>query len=387
MTTFVDTSVLLSGHEASDQDPVVVVVRSAHGMLREGLGETDSAKFQQKFAHEYTEKNWANIFDLLLSNTNVIFKRLSLEEGNVESVARISKTAEGYFDVVLSILSKLESVEEVVERIEKFIDTIIDSEPKTIVVVQSLKLRLLKTLLSVLSPRVQLRLTVISGLCRFGTENPKFKSSVFSLVQNTAKWIEEFDWEVSNEEKFKIYSSIANVAESTDRIAYLRHQLSVCSPADKTKLSHSVEVESLNHPSFFDFDSLKSSDANIQKCVDIFANGSFKEMKEFVQKTTKIESVDMNQILEKMKVVAVQGMAASAAASHTTVITIPEIARELEVTDPFPYIVRAMQAGLLYGAINEVEGVVEIHAVKPRSSHSASAAVIEKLKKIQHALA
>ena len=380
MTTFVDTSVLFSGTEASDQDPVVVVVRSAHGMLREGLGESESAKFQQEFANQYAEQNWTKIFDLLLGNTHVIFKRLAAEEGNVESVSRISKTAEGYFDVVLSILSKLDSVEAVIERIEIFINSVIDSEPKSVAGVQSLKLRLLKTLLTVLSPRVQLRLTVVSGLCRFGQENPKFKSAVFSLVKDTANWIEDFDWEVSEDEQFQLFGKISSIAESTDKIAYMRKKRACAPSARKSALAHELEVEILNNPTCYDFSEIaKSENQNVQKCVSIFTtSNSFKEMSEFAS-TTKINGVDMSVVLEKMRVVFVQAMATGKRS-----LSIPAIAKDLEITDPFPIIVKAMQAGLVFGAINGVEGVVEIHAVKPRTkSQNEWASVQAKLAKIQ----
>jgi len=382
MTTFVDTSVLLTGHEASDQDPVVVVVRSAHGMLREGLGESESANFQQEFANQYSEKNWPKIFDLLLGNTIVIFKRLAVEDGNVESVARISKTAEGYFDVVLSILSKMESVEEVVERIETFINSVIDSEPKSVASVQSLKLRLLKTLLTVLSPRVQLRVTVVHGLCRFGQENPKFKSAVFALVKDTSKWIDEFEWEVSNEEKFQLYQEIVAIAESSQKIEYMRKQLECAPAANKAALAHAVEIEILNHPGYFDFASLSNSvDPQIQKCVSIYVSGSYKEMASFVasvEGSKNFAGVDLPTVLEKMRIVSIQAMA-----TGKTRLSISAIASELAVDDPLPIIVKAMQAGLVYGAINGVEGVVEIHAVKPRSkSVNEWASVQAKLNKI-----
>lgn len=377
MTTFVDTSVLLSGTEASDQDPVVVVVRSAHGMLREGLGESESGKFQQEFANQYSEKNFSNIFDLLLGNTHVIFKRLAAEEGNVESVARISKTAEGYFDVVLSILSKLESVEEVIERIQLFIKAIVDSEPKSVASVQALKLRLLKTLLTVLSPRVQLRLTVVAGLCRFGQENPKFKSAVFKLVGETAKWIDEFDWEVSDDEKFDLFGQIVSVAESLDRIDYMRKQLTVAPEVKKGPLAHAVEIEALNHPSFFDFESIKNStDANIAKIVEIFLSGDLQDMRNF---TTKIDKIDMTILVDKMRVVSIQAMA-----ENKRQLPIDQISAQIGIADPFSVIVKAMQAGLVKGSINGVDGIVEITAVKPRS-RSTRVATLGKLGKIQQA--
>ena len=86
MTTFVDTSVLLTGQQAEDQDPVVVIVRSAQTMLREGLGESGSEIFEKKFAENYSSKNFSAIFDLLMGNAVVIFKKVAAAE-DVDRVA------------------------------------------------------------------------------------------------------------------------------------------------------------------------------------------------------------------------------------------------------------------------------------------------------------
>jgi len=367
MTTFVDTSVLLSGHDASDQDPVVVVVRSAQQMLREGLGESESGNFEKKFAEKYYSQEWANIFDLMLGNTSVIFKRLAAEEGQVESIGRISKTAEGYFDVVLSLLSKMESVEEVVERIEKFIDTIIITEPRgSSNAVSILKLRLLTTLFNFLSVRVQLRFVVIRGLCRFARENPKIASQVFALVKDTDWWISQYEWEISNEEKFEIFAEIADIASS--KIHYMQQQFAV-KPSEELKTQ--IAVASLKDETVFEFTS--STPGMVGKCITLLNSSTLTmgEFKTFLASADGQSFLKMNQLIdeslcEKARVMIVRNAAANEPTRRVSISKLP-----IDSEDPFGVVVKAIRAGLISGSINEVDGLLEVLAVKPAAGEIA----------------
>lgn len=371
MTTFVDTSVLLSGLQAEDQDPVVVVVRSAQGMLREGLGETESVNFERKFSAEYSSKNWASVFDLLLSNAETVFKKLV---GDSSVADRISKTAEGYFEVALSILSKLESVDEVVSRINSFISTMSAEtrEDTAGLAVKSLKFKLLTTLFNTLSPKAQLRLTVAKGLCQFAKNNgEKFNPQVFALVKNCDLWISEneAEWDVSVDEKKEMFSLVQRIAsQDEDRVKYMKLQAELATEPQRQKLIEETIIESIGAENIFRFSDLLplakelSSGTKVAEFFSKFVSGKnlcgdiplFEEFK-----------LDKERVFNKMRVLALVSYLIDTTKSSDEV-SLADIGDALKTSDPFSVIVEAFRAGLVRGSIDQVRGVLNVKAVATR---------------------
>ena len=372
MTTFVDTSVLLSGLQAEDQDPVVVVVRSAQGMLREGLGETESVIFERNFSAEYSSKNWASVFDLLLSNAETVFKKLV---GDSSVADRISKTAEGYFEVALSILSKLESVDEVVSRINSFISTMSAEtrEDTAGLAVKSLKFKLLTTLLNTLSPKAQLRLTVAKGLCQFAKNNgEKFNPQVFALVKNCDLWISEneAEWDVSVDAKKEMFSLVQTIAsQDEDRVKYMKLQAELATEPQRQKLIEETIIESIGAEHIFRFSDLlplaKELSSGSNKVAEFFSKfvsgknicGDIPSFEEF--------KLDKERVLNKMRVLALVSHLIDTTKSSDEV-SLADIGDALKTSDPFSVIVEAFRAGLVRGSIDQVRGVLNVKAVATR---------------------
>lgn len=372
MTTFVDTSVLLAGTpQARDQDPVIVVVRSAQGMLREGLGESASGLFEKNFNEAYDKEEWESVIDLLLGNAGVVFKKVS----SADDMEKVSKTAEGYFEVTLSLLSKLDSVEAVVSKMDAFIATVL-SAPSS---VSLLKLKLLTTLFASLNPKAQLRLRVIQGLCRLAASDASHKLSplVFALVKPTAEWIEANEWDLTDFEKFDIFGLLASVASSSEKLRYLTLQASVASGGDKkVALMESIAIESIRDSLIFSFPQPESLSVATSKCIAILSSGSFADMERFVSEHASFlasYNIDKLSLIEKMRVLAL-------ARQGTSTLTLAHVADSLKTTDPVTVVVRAIAAGLIVGSIDEVAGKVHIVATKQYAS------VETDLKKILTAL-
>jgi hypothetical protein len=380
MTTFVDTSVLLSGQQAEDQDPVVVVVRSAQGMLREGLGETASADFERNFAAQYSCKNWGSIFDLLLSNAEIVFKKLA--SADEPSADRVSKTAEGYFEVALSVLSKLETVEDVVSRIEAFLSTMsaASSEPA----VQNLKLKLLTTLFNTLSPKAQLRLTVIKGLCKFaGNQHGRFNPQVFSLVRNCDKWIEDNEeWELTDDEKKQIFALIQTVADDEDKVKLLKLQAGLAKDkAERQTLIEQAIVASLKCASILRFTDLSASakeledSSKIKQILSVLISGEFEKMEKLLE-TAQNLNLEKDTVLSKMRVLALVNLLES-----KSEMTLSHIGENLKTSDPLTVIITAFRAGLVKGSIDEVRGVLNVKAVAVTGqSWNEVSAVLNRIK-------
>lgn len=366
MTTFVDTSLLLTGQQAEDQDPVIVVVRSAQGMLREGLGEADSGEFERKFSHEYSCKNWKSIFDLLLGNAPVVFKKLSTTEDS-QTAERICKTAEGYFEVALSVLSKLETVEDVVDRINSFV-AIMSSASSGNLSVQALKLKLLTTLFNTLSPKAELRLTVVKGLCKFSQSN-NHQSQVFALVKNCDLWMQENDWELTDAQKSEIYALIREVASPEDRVKFLKLQIAVSTEKSDDDLIQQAILESIKAESVLRFDDLVSlaeeqqlEEGAVKKLLEIFVAGNdkFDEMERFLScGPGKNLGLEKDKVIAKMRVIALISLASESQGE----ITLSQIGQKLKTDDPISVIVRALRAGLIKGSIDEVRGIFSVRAV------------------------
>jgi hypothetical protein len=371
MTTFVDTSVLLAGTpQARDQDPVIVVVRSAQGMLREGLGESASGLFEKNFNEAYDKEEWETVIDLLLGNADVVFKKVS----SADDIEKVSKTAEGYFEVTLSLLSKLDSVEAVVSKMDAFVATVL-SAPSS---VSLLKLKLLTTLFASLNPKAQLRLRVIQGLCRLAASDASHKLSplVFSLVKPTAEWIESNEWDLTDGEKFDIFGLVASVASSSEKLRYLTLQASVASGDKKVGLMEKIAIESIRDSLIFSFPRPDSLSVATSKCIAILSSGSFADMERFVAEQSSFlasHNIDQSSLIEKMRVVAL-------ARQGTSTLTLAHVADSLKTTDPVTVVVRAIAAGLVVGSIDEVAGKVHIVATKQYAS------VETDLKKILTAL-
>lgn len=357
MTTFVDTSVLLSGTEADDQDPVVVVVRSAQPMLREAMGEEAGSAFESAFTEKYLQKNYCGVFDLLLSNSEIVFSKLSAEKSG-EVVVRIAKTAEGYFEVVLSVLSKLESVDDVSARVNAFTAKMaIRTES---VPVDGLKLRLLISLFNIFSVRTQLRLTVAKALCEFAKGNAKSEATVFPLVRDVDVWVAEFGWE---KEVGGLFGLVADIAPENEKIKYMR--LGVLAGASAEQLI----VSALSLPSvvsFVELEGIAIVDPDLAKCMQILTSGSFAEMEQFIKvapgSLCAKHGIDTSALLEKMRVISVGQLRES---------SIAEIGKKLNSPDPLALVVKALKLGVVQGAINEVEGRIEVRAALPRTSAEA----------------
>ena len=373
MTTFVDTSVLLAGTpQARDQDPVIVVVRSAQGMLREGLGESESGLFEKNFNEAYEKEEFGTVIDLLLGNAGVVFKKVS----SADDMEKVSKTAEGYFEVTLSLLSKLDSVEAVVSKMDAFVATVL-AAPSS---VSLLKLKLLTTLFSSLNPKAQLRLRVIEGLCRLAASDASHKLSplVFALVKPTADWIDSNEWDLTDAEKFDIYGLIASVAFSSEKLRYLSLQASVATGDKKPALLETIAIESIRDSLIFSFPRPDSLTVATSKCIAILSSGSFADMERFVADNGSFltsHHIDQSSLLEKMRVLAL-------ARQGTSSVTLSHVAESLKTTDPVAVVVRAIAAGLVVGSIDEVAGKVHIVATK----QYASSSVESDLKKILTAL-
>ena len=354
---------LLSGQDADDQDPVVVVVRSAQGMLREGLGEADSAAFESAFAAQYTAKSWPGIFDLLLGNAPVIFKKVASvdETANPELSARIAKTAEGYFEVVLSMLSKLDSVEAVVARIDAFIAAMLVASPST--PVSSLKLKLLVTLFHSISPKAELRLTIVKGMCKFAQSNGKMANQVFALVKDCPAWIHENEWELTNAAKAEVFGLVRSVASPEEGLRFLSLEADVADAAEaKRKLTEQLAVESVRIPSVVRFAGLTAVSPAVSKCLSILLSGKFADMEAFVASTDGTQMLSANklskdELLDKMRVVSIASFGSTKSVVR---VSIDQIGKELKTADPVTVVVKAIRAGLVTGSIDEVQGVVVI---------------------------
>lgn len=372
MTTFVDTSVLLGDEQAvRDQDPVVVVVRSAQGMLREGLGETDSALFERNFASAYAESNWAGVIDLLLGSSAVVFKKVS----SADDVERVSKTAEGYFEVTLSLLSKLETVKDVTSRIDSFVSTM-QAEASDAASVLSLKLKLLTTLFSTLNPRAQLRLQVARGLCRFGAcDSAKFASAVFALVKECDTWISEFDWELTEEDKAEIFGLVASVAPAADKLKFLSLQASVASATERPALLTQLAIATIRDPTTVSYSVSESTHAG--QCLSILSKGTFTEMEAFVGKNESFlaeNKIEKSQLLDKMRMLALARLS-----ENVKTVDIKKIGQELRSENPVEWIIKTIRSGLIVGSIDEVAGVLRLVAVKTAASKTAVESDLQKI--------
>jgi hypothetical protein len=386
MTTFIDTSALLSGQEADDQDPVVVVVRSAQGMLREGLGESASATFETAFAEKYAAKEWSSIFDLLLGNSEVIFEKIaSVDEA--EAALRVGKTAEGYFEVVLSIMSKMETVEDVVGRIHSFVRTM--STPSSSSAVQSVKLKLLVTLLASISPKAQLRISIINGLCRFAAGNEKMSNQVYALVKDVDSWIVENEWEVEDSAKLELFAYVRGVAPAADAIEFLKKEVAIASGDAKTNLAETLVVSAVKTEGYFGFADLESLPVSpaANNLVKILAEGTFADMESFASSAEgktwlASASVEAEVLLEKMRVMALISLVGT-----SRKISMKSIAESLKTNDAFSVVVRAIRAGLIRGSIDEVEGVVIVTGVVSRNLKSVLKTVAADVSSIAARLA
>ena len=372
MTTFVDTSVLLGDEQAvRDQDPVVVVVRSAQGMLREGLGETDSALFEKNFASAYAESNWAGVIDLLLGSSAVVFKKVS----SADDVERVSKTAEGYFEVTLSLLSKLETVEDVTSRIDSFVSTM-QAEASDAPSVLSLKLKLLTTLFSTLNPRAQLRLQVARGLCRFGaSDSAKFAFAVFALVKECDTWISEFNWELTEEDKAEIFGLVASVAPAADKLKFLSLQASVASATERPALLTQLAIATIRDPTTESYSVSESTPAG--QCLSILSMGTFTEMEAFVGKNESFlaeNKIEKSQLLDKMRMLALARLS-----ENVKTVDIKRIGQELRSENPVEWIIKTIRSGLIVGSIDEVAGVLRLVAVKTAASKTAVESDLQKI--------
>lgn len=377
MTTFVDTSVLLVGPEAADHDPVVVVVRSAQGMLREGLGETDSEKFEKEFAAQYEAGNWGNVFDLLLGNAPVVFRKLGSTDEK-EQVNRISKTAEGYFEVVLSVLMKLDTLEEVTDRISKFVKVMVGLDES--IAVESLKLRLLSTLLNFFSPRTALRLDVVKALCDFAVSRPKQAPVVLTMVQEINEWMDLM--EVDDETRCDLLSRVVSICETSgDKIKFLTFMVNCPTSGSATQLA----VEKIRNPSTVaSFEGItwvgRIDDGDVKKCVEIFANGNISTMESFLASSKSFltkHNLSSEELMDKMRVLAFRDLAASS--SHIPVST---IASALKTEDPLGIAIKAIRAGVIKGSINEVDGMVDVVAARSGDWKRISADVASLKKNI-----
>ena len=374
MTTFVDTSVLLTGQQAEDQDPVVVIVRSAQTMLREGLGESGSEIFEKKFAENYSSKNFSAIFDLLMGNAVVIFKKVAA----AEDVDRVSKTAEGYFEVCLSLLSKLESVEDVVSRIDAFIATVTAEAS-----VPLLRLKLLTTLFQTLSPKAQLRLVVVKGMAKFAVGDEKLSALVFALVRDCDKWIVDFDWELSEEEKMAVFTLIASIAVGSEKLRFLR--LAANTPA----LVEALALAALRDDSAVHLDALVSvvgASGVAGECIKCMSTGDFEKVEKFVASNAKFfesQKISVESVLARSRVVALAKLAEASLAKRESAVALSVVAQNLKTNDATTVVLRAVQAGLLIGSVDEVAGCVRIAAV---ASVDASATIKADLKRVLAAI-
>lgn len=359
MTTFVDTSVLLAPEAARDQDPVIVVVRSAQSMLREGLGESESARFEKSFSEAYEGGNWGKVIDLLLGNAIVVFKKVSA----AEDIERVSKTAEGYFEVTLSLLSKLGSVEEVVGKIDSFISTVIATEG-----VYMLKFKLLNTLFATLNPKVELRLKVIKGLCTLAVQNAKLAPQVYQLVKACDEWIAENDWELSDEEKADIFGLIASIAISSDRLRYLQAQLAYSPAASKSQLTEQLVIEAIRDSNTLRFDGIVAPESSVAgSCLRVLASGSLGDMESFIANNKSFlvsQGIEEAELVEKMRVMVVLRLASSELASGNACIAMKKIEELTKCIDAVQVVVRCISSGLLMGSIDEVNGVVRVQAIR-----------------------
>ena len=376
MTTFVDTSALLSSQQAEDQDPVVVVVRSAQAMLREGLGETGSEKFEKSFAENYASQNFAAIFDLMLGNANVIFKKVAA----ADDVDRVSKTAEGYFEVCLSLLSKLETVEDVVSRIDSFIATVTGEQT-----VGLLRLKLLTTLFQTLSPKAELRLVIVRGMARFAASDDKLAALAFALVKDCDQWIVDNDWELSDSDKADLFGLVAKIATGAEKLRFLRLQVQAApSPA----LIEALAVETLRETSVVRMDSFiphMSGSTPAVDCVKTLASGDFDKMEKFVAGNAAFftsSKISSEALLDKARVVALAKLAQTALATKQTTIALADVAAKLKTKDATAVVLRAVQTGLMVGSVDEVAGCVRIGAVAAADWSSVASDLTRVLKHI-----
>ena len=346
MTTFVDTSVLLSGHDGDDQAPVVVVVRSAMGMFRESMGELEAAKFESRFGEQYAKSDFCGIFDSLLATWKIVFDKLGSEKC-LETANRIAKTAEGFFQVVISLLSKLDSIEDVETRVDAFILAMKSNSDDT-PIVSSVKFNLLVVLFNIFAPQTVLRVNVVRALCQTGVD-------VFEFAKDCDQWVAKFWAHLEPEEQYTLFGQVAATASGNDKIKFLLLQ----AKSNPTAPADLLFRESMNLPSqvsFIHLEGLTTKDPILSECVRVMAHGTFEEMEKFAR--TKFPNDKI--LLDKMRTISV--------AQQTGKVSISKIG-SLEL------VVRAIQLGVIRGAINEVEGVVDITAVLPRTS--------AELKKIQ----
>ena len=328
MTTFVDTSVLLSGPEAADNDPIVVVVRSAMPMFREA-GESAALAFELDFRAKYESDDFSGVFDLLLGQAEIIFAKVA-NVADPEMLLRVAKTAEGYFEVVLSILSKLDSIEGVSDRVDKFINTVACCENS------GLKLRLLVTLMNLFSPKTFLRHKVVNALCVCGVSAAPF-------VLQCDSWA--VHWEIPSAEKAAMFVRVASICEGDDKIKFLKLAARL-----QTDLAELLLLEAIKLPEFVRFVELsdfKSNNSQITKCIEIFESGTIADMETFCA-NGGVSGVE--GLVDKMRVIA---LAAGGP-------------RRVTLTDP-TLVIRALQLGVIKGAIDSVKGFVEITAVLPRT--------------------
>ena len=355
-------------------------------MLREGLGESASATFETAFAEKYAAKEWSSIFDLLLGNSEVIFEKIaSVDEA--EAALRVGKTAEGYFEVVLSIMSKMETVEDVVGRIHSFVRTM--STPSSSSAVQSVKLKLLVTLLASISPKAQLRISIINGLCRFAAGNEKMSNQVYALVKDVDSWIVENEWEVEDSAKLELFAYVRGVAPAADAIEFLKKEVAIASGDAKTNLAETLVVSAVKTEGYFGFADLESLPVSpaANNLVKILAEGTFADMESFASSAEgktwlASASVEAEVLLEKMRVMALISLVGT-----SRKISMKSIAESLKTNDAFSVVVRAIRAGLIRGSIDEVEGVVIVTGVVSRNLKSVLKTVAADVSSIAARLA
>lgn len=339
----------------SENDPVV----QAATWLRGFIEDTDAAKaqtFSDKFTGHYQEDEMVTIFDMFMAERDLVFAQMKAPETGAKAAVDV----EGFFMVVLSLLTRLNTSEDVEQQAVVFCQLMSESSEH-----KEMKLKVMMVLYNMFQSEYIMRFPVFKQILEYCGKTGQFEKLV-PYLSHLDEWLQ--DWQLEPKEQRWLFKTLAEkIASEKDSFEYLKRHVKLYNGGSAEEIAESVEAteqlvrKSIILPSVMQVDDIFTFDAvqnlrktDAAKLVDLlatFMNGSLESFETFANANAGLFSgdIDRDSCMSKIRLLAMASMC-----HGKTELPLTDISKELQVEDVENWVVKALAAGVIDGRIDQI---------------------------------
>jgi len=317
------------------------------------------------------------------------YQRLVGEQRTVEFLSKIvsseteflfkecrdsDKDIEGFFNVILTILHKLENEDEINIVSQKIRDSLVSNPTES----SSLKIKILTNLFNSFSTKSQQRYEIFVSLVKLGAD-----SGNMEFVQNQTNQLEEWieEWSISTAKIRNIYNLMSNIFKESNKMTSHKFLVKFLQTFSKDDASEAEQescracIEAISLPELYQSDyllelaaiqHLEKSNPKTYELMKIFATEQLEAFIQFQQRNPdfiKTLGLNENDCLQKIRLLSLATLT-----SEQSKVPYSLISKILQIDEDQVemWVINAMEGELLDAKLDQLNKIVNVNSSTQR---------------------